>query len=67
MPEYVVRKNVRLLLVVVLTLTVVSEPSNCDLLGVYSGLCSDMPDMGQCGAWTDLCHAEPHWPYCSSK
>eukprot|EP01122_Echinamoeba_exundans_P007376 TRINITY_DN2257_c0_g1_i3.p1 TRINITY_DN2257_c0_g1~~TRINITY_DN2257_c0_g1_i3.p1 ORF type:complete len:102 (-),score=9.17 TRINITY_DN2257_c0_g1_i3:180-485(-) len=43
------------------------KPSACDLLSVYSQLCSDMPDMSQCGAWTTLCKAEPQWPFCTSN
>ncbi|WIA29639.1 hypothetical protein OEZ86_012126 [Tetradesmus obliquus] len=32
---------------------------DCDLLSVYSRLCSSSPDMKQCGAWNTMCQADP--------
>ncbi len=32
---------------------------NCDVLGVYSLLCQQMPDMTQCSTWQIMCETVP--------
>ncbi|KAJ3300741.1 hypothetical protein HK104_006039 [Borealophlyctis nickersoniae] len=38
--------------------------AECDLLGVYSGLCKSMPGMSQCGEWKSMCRATPGLGFC---
>ncbi|KAJ3088016.1 hypothetical protein HK102_009772 [Quaeritorhiza haematococci] len=39
----------------------------CDLLGVYSTLCLDMPDMAECAGWKTMCSGAEGLPFCSSQ
>jgi len=38
---------------------------SCDYLTVYSELCKDMPGMGGCAAWKQMCISIPNWPLCT--
>eukprot|EP01012_Entosiphon_sulcatum_P010339 TRINITY_DN1601_c0_g1_i1.p1 TRINITY_DN1601_c0_g1~~TRINITY_DN1601_c0_g1_i1.p1 ORF type:complete len:192 (-),score=22.17 TRINITY_DN1601_c0_g1_i1:100-675(-) len=39
----------------------------CDMLGVYSDLCVQMPDMDECVAWKAMCKDIPKWSLCTGN
>lgn len=41
--------------------------SNCDIMQVYTQLCTAMPDMPQCTAYKTMCSTTPSLTWCSSS